>query len=285
MLSIQEIQVLLRACQADTEDRALSKAAQGLVDRLGFGRVVGRVWRLTAADRQRISAYLREVEGIDPATPPDAWQERSRIEAAGIGRNEKLAGRRPRAGRIALRAPGGLRFGEGSLSLPARAFIDLPVDAATGLRHDAIVLIENFEAFIYFEEANAGLPCSTPLLAFRGDGINTPDAMLEFLRLTKLPVIAWPDFDPAGLLLSSGLPGLSGILAPAEPDECLARRGRSDLYLNQLGQLAALRLSGPSRLLEQAIRAQRKGIDQERMIAERIPLHYWAVGSCPTVSG
>lgn len=277
MLSIQEIRVLLRACQADTEDRPLSKTAQGLVDRLGFGRIAGRVWRLSIADRNRISAYLREVEGIDPATPPDAWQERSRIEATGLGRNEKLAGRRPRAGRVALRAPGGLRFGEGSFSLPARAFIDLPVEAAIGLQHDAIVLIENFEAFVCFEAAKAELPYSTPLLAFRGDGINTPDAMLEFLRLAELPVIAWPDFDPAGLLLSSGLPGLSGILGPTEPDECLAKRGRSDLYLNQLGQLAALCLSGPSQRLEQAIRARRKGIDQERMIAERIPLRVWEV--------
>lgn len=275
MLSIQEVQALLRACQADTGRRPYSKTAQRLVDSLGFGRIVGKHWLVTDADRDRIRAYLQSVEDIDATTSPDAWLGRNRIEATQLGRNEKLAGRRPREGRIALRAPAGLRQGASSVLLPAKAFLDIPVDAAVDFRHDVIVLVENFEAFIHFEDARIDLPFSQPLVAFRGDRINTADAVLEFLGNSRAPVIAWPDLDPAGLLFGAGLPQLTGILAPADPEECLSKYGRDDLYLNQLPQLDALHLHGKSVTLEQAIRNQRKGIDQERMIAERMPLILW----------
>lgn len=275
MLSIQEIQALLRACQTDTGRRPYSKTAQRLVDSLGFGRVVGKHWLVTDADRDRIRAYLQRVENIDATTPPDAWLGRNRIEATQLGRNEKLAGRRPREGRIALRAPAGLKQGVSSVHLPAKAFLDIPVDAAVDFRHDVIVLAENFEAFIHFEDARIDLSFSQPLVAFRGDGINMADAVLEFLRNSQAPVIAWPDLDPAGLLFSVGLPKLIGILAPTDPEECLSKHGRDDLYLNQLQQLDAMHLHGKSFALEQAIRNQRKGIDQERMIAERMPLILW----------
>lgn len=277
MLSIQEVQALLRACQAETGRRPYSKTAQRLVDSLGFGRIVGKHWLVTDADRDRIRAYLQSVEEIDATTPPDAWLGRNRIEATQLGRNEKLAGRRPREGRIALRAPAGLRQGDSSVLLPAKAFLDIPVDAAVDFRHDVIVLVENFEAFIHFEDARIDLPFSQPLVAFRGDGINTADAVLVFLGNSQVPVIAWPDLDPAGLLFGAGLPNLTGILAPADPEECLSKHGRDDLYLNQLQQLDALHLHGQSFALEHAIRNQRKGIDQERMIAERMPLIFWAI--------
>jgi len=277
MLSIQEVQALLRACQADTGQRPYSKTAQRLVDSLGFGRIVGKHWLVADADRDRIRAYLQSVEDIDATTPPDAWLGRNRIDATQLGRNEKLAGRRPREGRIALRAPAGLRQGASSVVLPAKAFLDIPVDAAVDFRHDVIVLAENFEAFIHFEDARIDLPFSQPLVAFRGDSINTADAVLEFLGNSRVPVIAWPDLDPAGLLFGAGLPQLTGILAPADPEECLSKYGRDDLHLNQLQQLDALHLHGKSFALEQAIRKQRKGIDQERMIAERMPLILWTI--------
>src|SRR3989338_262365 len=88
MLSIQEVQALLRACQADTGQRPYSKTAQRLVDSLGFGRIVGKHWLVADADRDRIRAYLQSVEDIDATTPPDAWLGRNRIDATQLGRNE-----------------------------------------------------------------------------------------------------------------------------------------------------------------------------------------------------
>ncbi|HCI14733.1 MAG: hypothetical protein A2063_07030 [Gallionellales bacterium GWA2_60_142] len=275
MLPIQHIQALLRACQSDNGRRPASKAAQALADSLGFGRIVGKQWLVSDHDRERIRVYLQQVEGIDPATPPDAWSERTRIGAAELGRNEKLAGRRPREDRLALRGPTGLRLGETLLPLPGQAFLDIPLADAACLRYDCAVVVENFEAFIHYENAAIELPFPQPLIIFRGDSVNTTDTVLKFLHAGKAPVIAWPDMDAAGLLYASSLPRLAGIIGPKKPQECLSFYGRDDLYLGQLRELDALHLSGKSIALEDSVRKNRKGLDQERMISAAIPLILW----------
>lgn len=271
----QHIQALLRACQSDSGRRPASKTAQTLADSLGFGRIVGKQWLISDSDRERIRIYLQNVEGIDPATPPDAWSERTRIEATELGRNEKLAGRRPREDRLALREPTGLCLGETLISLPEQAFLDIPLEKTACLRYDSVIVVENFEAFIRYEDAAIELPFSQPLIVFRGDSVNTTATVLKFLHASKTPVIAWPDMDAAGLLNASSLPRLAGIIGPDNPQECLSRRGRDDLYLSQLRELDALCLRGESITLEDSIRKSRKGLDQERMISASVPLILW----------
>lgn len=271
----QHIQALLRACQSDSGRHPASKTAQALADSLGFGRIVGKQWLISDSDRERIRIYLQNVEGIDPATPPDAWSERTRIEATELGRNEKLAGRRPREDRLALRGPTGLRLGETLVSLPEQTFLDIPLEKTACLRYDSVIVVENFEAFIRYEDAAIELPFSQPLIVFRGDSVNTTATVLKFLHASKAPVIAWPDMDAAGLLNASSLPRLAGIIGPDNPQECLSRRGRDDLYLSQLRELDALCLRGESITLEDSIRKSRKGLDQERMISAAVPLILW----------
>lgn len=275
MLPIQHIQALLRACQSDNGRRPASKAAQALADSFGFGRIVGKQWLIPDTDREKIRTYLQNVEGIDPATPPDAWRERTRIEATELGRNEKLAGRRPREDRLALRGPAGLRLGETLVSLPAQTFLDIPLAQAACLRHDSVVVVENFEAFIHYEDAALALPFPQPLIVFRGDSVNTSAAVLKFLQACEAPVIAWTDMDAAGLLYAASLPRLAGIIGPENPQECLSRHGRDDLYLDQLRELDALCLRGESIALENSIRTNRKGLDQERMISTAVSLILW----------
>lgn len=275
MLPKQQIQTLLRACQSDSGYRPASKAAEALVESLGFGRIAGRQWLIAPPDRERICDYLQNVEGIDPATPPEAWRGRTRVEVTELGRNEKLAGRRPREDRLALRGPAGLRWGETLVSLPAQSFLDIPLAEAARLRHNCIVVVENFEAFIRYEDATIELPFPQPLVVFRGDSINTSDTALNFLRASGATVIAWPDMDAAGLLYASSLPRLTGIIGPKEPQEYLLHYGRDDLYLDQLRELDALHLRGEGITLEDSIRKTRKGLDQERMISAAIPLTLW----------
>jgi hypothetical protein len=277
MLPIQDIQALLKACQTEQNHTRYSKTAQRIVDALGFGRIVGQRWLLSDTDKQRIKDYLASAEGIDPGTPPDAWQGRSRIEAAGLGKNEKLAGRRPREGRVAVRAPTGLHLGDTSVKLPDQAFLDLPADSPVAYRHDALIVVENFEAFIGFENCPIDLPFASPLLVFRGDAINPPDAVLAFIRRTELPVVVWADFDPAGLLIASTTPRCQGIIAPTSPVTALKDCGRSDLFLSQLTQLDALKLVGECAGLGHAMREGKTGIDQERMIAKQVPLRLWSL--------
>lgn len=276
ILSPPEIQALLRICQAETGERPRSKTVERLVDKFGFGRLVGKRWVITEQDRDRIRAYLQATEGIDPDTPPAAWKSVGRIEAAGLGWNEKLAGRRPRARRVALRALPTLNVNDLHLTLPVGAFLDMSVEEIASFHHDCAVVVENFEPFVCFESAQLKLPYANPLLVFRGDAVNPPDAVLHLLTTCQLPVIAWPDLDPAGLLWCSALPVLAGIVAPAKADESLRDHGRSDLYVTQLQQMDALDLRGDVEALGDYVRKNEKGLDQEKMIAKTIPLQLWA---------
>ena len=275
MLSKLQIQALLRACQDASGVLARTKAAESLASNLGFGRIAGRRWLVAHDDRVRIEHYLLTVERVDPATDALAWSDADRIGATRLGANEKLAGRQPREGRVALRAPGGIRVDGRKLDLPKAAYLDLRVSAAMQLDHDALIVVENFEAFVNFEDACIDLPLAKPLLVFRGDALNTQDAVLSLLQHTSLPVVAWPDFDPAGLLIAKVLPHCRAMIAPADADQALARFGRPDLYLAQLREMESTAAPDAWVALRDALRRQRRGIDQERMIAESIPLRLW----------
>ena len=226
MLSKLQIQTLLRACQDESGVLARTKAAESLASTLGFGRIAGRRWLVALDDRARIESYLLTVERVDPATDALAWDDADRIGATRLGANEKLAGRQPREGRVALRAPDGIRLDGRVLDLPKAAYLDLRVSETTQFDHDALIVVENFEAFVNFEDACIDVPFVKPLLVFRGDAINTQDAVLSLLLHASLPVVAWTDFDPAGLLIAKALPHCREIIAPADPDKALTRFGQ-----------------------------------------------------------
>jgi hypothetical protein len=65
------------------------------------------------------------------------------------------------------------------------------------------------------------------------------------------------------------------MIAAADPNEALARFGRSDLYLAQLREMEATSAPDAWVALRDALGRYRRGLDQERMIAERIPLRVW----------
>lgn len=273
------IQQLLRAAQTEQDDLPAGKTTRDIVATLGFGRTQGRRWVVSAGDRERIRAYLRDAEGIDPTTPPDAWQDATRIEAAHLGENEKLAAKRPRDGRVALRAPGTLQINGTRLRLPPGSFLDIPCADVRITDHDCLIVVENFEAFVAFESAVIALPYRSPVLAYRGDSTNSPDASHHLARTSPIPVLVWPDYDPAGLAIAQAVPNAGGIIAPAEPKTALAAHGRSALFLQQLAQLDGLRAIGEWRKIEAVMRAARRGLDQERMIAKGVPGRVWWMGN------
>lgn len=275
MLSKLEIQALLRACQKQSGVLGRTKTAESLAQTLGFGRVAGRRWLLENHDRERIRDYLRNNEKIDPDTPASAWGGLNRIEATHLGSNEKLAGHRPREGRLALRANGALLIGGREIELPPQAYLDLKVSSDTAIGHDAVIVVENFVAFVHYEDASIETPYQRPLLLYRGDAINPPDSVLQFLRDRKLPIACWPDFDPAGMQIAAALPNCAGIVAPVEPERALRELGREDLFSVQLRELEMLSLTNESAALESALRNCRCGLEQERMIARGTPQRLW----------
>ena len=86
---------------------------------------------------------------------------------------------------------------------------------------------------------------------------------------TGLPVIAFVDFDPAGLVIASALPRLDMVLAPPlqELAEIIHARGIAKRYLEQVAMAAHAmqRIQGDARMapLWHVIHAAGKALPQE----------------------
>ncbi|WP_443080577.1 DUF7281 domain-containing protein [Thiocapsa roseopersicina] len=99
-------------------------------------------------------------------------------------------------------APGRSGSGRGDLRRPSHL-------SWSGLDTDRWILA------IDLDLSRAGL---NPLVLWRGDRSDiSSDNAPAFLRARNVPVWAFVDYDPSGLLIAAGLPRLAGIIAPEPP--------------------------------------------------------------------
>jgi hypothetical protein len=178
--------------------------------------------------------------------------------------------------RVAIKTQPGkpLHLNGRALILPPACHLDVEGPALAGLlAHDTVLLVENWEPFNRIQDVDVDLSLAgdNPLILWRGDRSDTrTDHALAFLRALDLPVWAFVDYDPAGLLIADGLPRLAGIVAP-EPDrlERDLADGLPERYQAQLPMAtAALDASGNEqvRALWAVIRRHGRALPQERYL-------------------
>jgi hypothetical protein len=196
-----------------------------------------------------------------------------------IARDEKLAGRAVGDGRLRVKALPGriLQVAGDCWTLPDRADLGVDLKAVFGSKigHDALMIIENLQTFDDIHRVDpqvmGNLPARDPLVIYRGDtqGGARTDAVHALISGTKLPVIAFVDFDPAGLVIASGLPRLDMVLAPPLPvlAEIIQARGIASRYLEQVAAAAHAmqQIQGDTRIspLWHVIHAAGKALPQE----------------------
>jgi hypothetical protein len=147
--------------------------------------------------------------------------------------------------------------------------------AASLLTHETVLLVENWESFNRIHDTDLDLSQAgeNPLVVWRGDRSDTrADHALALLRALDVPVWAFVDYDPAGLLIADGLPRLAGIVAP-EPErlERELAHGLSQRYQDQLPMAAAalgVSASEPVRRLWAVIRRHGRALPQERYLVD-----------------
>ncbi len=273
--SKQTVRALLRVVQSADERFSTSKVLGDFSAAYGIGRGKGAGLLFDADDKARIREVLR-AEGIDPSTDPAAWDRLSRARALDLGANEKFAAAPVKRHRVAVKAlPGrAVRLASETLRLPPACHLDLDGSTAAGLlAHDTALLIENWECFdqVHVIDLDLTPAGDNPLVIWRGDRSDTrADAAIALLRALDVPVWAFVDYDPAGLLIADGLPRLAGVVAP-EPER-LARdiaKGLSERYEAQLPMAAAAldaSLHEPVRRLWAIIRRYGRALPQERYI-------------------
>lgn len=193
---------------------------------------------------QKIRIALK-AEGVDPYTAPGTLKLANRVEATERAANEKLAGRSPSDGMVAVkswRAP--LVVGGTSLPLPDGGHLELDYSSLLGNPYSSAIAVENFEVFRQLHRVSwidAGRVGPMPLVVYLGDQGRSTRWSRILLEQLQRPVYALMDVDPASLGNAMRLPRFAGFLSP--PSEHLKslhadRRGRPDLFSSQIRQWA-----------------------------------------------
>jgi hypothetical protein len=233
---------LLRVYHNDKPRYGASGVLIRFIDEYNIGQRIGASLSFTNSDKEDIRKLLLATEGINAATTvPDQWNGLSRSESLSHGSNEKLTDVSVRAGRVAVKAlPGkSLLLDQQSISLPIGCNLDLDWHwLAEHCDHTSVLLVENWEAFdeihqITFDLSRAG---ENPLVVFRGSPVYRQDYAVSLLTVLSLPVFAFVDYDPAGLVIAQSLPYFAGLISPPMNDlqSAMATTKNHSRYRSQL---------------------------------------------------
>lgn len=98
--------------------------------------------------------------------------------------------------------------------------IGLEPEQFAALRPSGVIVVENRQAFDHFDRITFPIPDEYRdwIPVFRGSPEWPQDVMQRGLVLAGAPVLAFPDFDPAGLTQSLALPFFHDILWPGEAE-------------------------------------------------------------------
>lgn len=274
------INTLLRIFHSPDTRFASGRAISAFCAEYNLGVRQGSSLVFNDAHKAEIGRILKGELGIDPATTTaDSWKGLGRAESLMLARDEKLTSRAVGDGRLRVKALPGrvLRVAGGRWSLPDRADLGMDLSAVleSEIGHDALLIVENLQTFddihTVDSEVMGNLTAHDPLVIYRGDtqGGARADAVHALVSGTGLPVIAFVDFDPAGLVIASGLPRLDMVLAPSlkELAEIIQASGIAKRYLEQVAMAAHAmqRIQGDPRMapLWRVIHAAGKALPQE----------------------
>lgn len=213
------IQVLLRCVQSPSASFRAGVTLSRFVSDYGIGSRRRQSIVFSAADKDRIRALLNAAN-VPLDADPTAFKSMTRTEALRWGDNEKQTRRTVRQNRIALKAlypDQRLYISDYPLCLPPGAHLDCDwTQVRLNGRHDWIIVIENWETFLQPDRYlnRLDFPGVSPLVAWRGDPTLSMRGLLDWLETHRLPVAAFVDFDPKGLIIANALPRLQHVVAP-----------------------------------------------------------------------
>ena len=212
-------------------------------------------------------------------TTSASWKQLDRAKSLDLAHDEKLSGHSVGAGRLRLKtlAARPVQVAGGSWPLPSRADIGLDLEAVLGNRigHDSLLVVENLQTFDDIHEVGTdvmgALADRNPLVLYRGDaqGGARADAVHALIERTTLPVYAFVDFDPAGLIIASAFPRLDQLLSPelVKLESLIRTSGITRRYLEQVAAAshALERLESDPRIgpMWEVIRRVGKALPQE----------------------
>ena len=264
----------------------LGKRLRDYVANYGTGTIRGQGATFSADDHARIRKHLdgqgyghyvgQAVAGLD------------RVQALAILPNEK-SGTINKTDRVCIKALPGhpLCLHDRSLHLPDECHLDADWHALSlGAEHRAFLVVENWTSFNFIHRLSLDetIADRRPVVVYRGDvDSGRADWTQACLAENPMPVLAFVDIDPAGLLIATQQPRLDAIVAPPEAilrAALLAPTGRRDRYQAQFAQAAPALDALPSRHpvapLWALLKETRSAVMQERFDTDRMPCVCWS---------
>ena len=140
-----------------------------------------------------------------------------RMTMSAKSHDEKLANIRPEAEYLLLKFLG---FTSQPFAISALTSLRVPIDGAQDycrtLKVSAILVIENLDVFDVIQQARLPADLTNLMVVYRGSGHHSPIGVQHFLQAmaNKTPIIAFTDFDPAGLQIAHTLTGVTHCVVP-----------------------------------------------------------------------
>lgn len=277
MLDQKLAEAMQRILSRDEVRISLNATLERLIE-TGIGEKRGKSGYFHERDRQAMREWLT-AKGF--ATIPVDTRDMSRAERLEVTPYEKARGAAVKSNRVSIKALAGqaLLLGTQPIHLPDRAHLDIDwtmLERPAG-EHRCIMVVENFECFNRIHQIRFDLPSEyhSPLVVYRGDPHESRiDQVLAFISEAKLPVLAFVDAGPAGVVIAARFPKLVGLITP-DPDildQQLAspQTGRRDLFTSQYPNarhfLDALPETSPCKPVWRLIARHRAGVVQERWL-------------------
>lgn len=274
------VNTLLRIFHSTEMEFPLSASLSAFQERFNVGRVKGKKLVLVGRDKLDIQVLLQSEAGVEAeSTYPEDWQNKGRAESLSLGRNEKFARHVVSEGRLQIKALQGhaLSVAGCELDLPDGFDAGCLLSTVLGhpIHHGAILVVENKQSFDELWHISHGLldhvAGLNPLVVYRGDatGGARVDATHALIDAANLPVWAFVDYDPAGMVIAASLPKLDHLVMPGESalKALLDSHGLKSRYDDQIaGVRNALTALSSNTVLSQAIRAIEetgRGLPQE----------------------
>lgn len=263
----------LQGLVASPSSRTYSQSADFFYSNYSLGLRVGRQFEYDEGDIAKALNILKAA-GWPIAAALEPEDRASTSGRSGI--SEKSGTRSPHDGLFAYRVLGTLVEIGGHVTPPAgpSCYSVGRVSNVQRVKCSHLLVVENFETFVDLDQyawvlewlAQAG--AYQVLCIFRGDNIYKVDAAAHVISDSDAPVFSFCDFDPAGLLITSKLPRISGLVAPpiGYLRDQLHSSKRYDLFHDQISYagptLDRCRLQSLVPIWS-AIKAAARGIPQE----------------------
>jgi len=285
----QKLATLMQRILSKGSDRTnYTLGSQRLIDEFKLGRRRGQTIYFAPHDLSEMASLLR-TNGYALKPVDLASLSRSERLAAGTP-NEKAGGGSVKQGRISVKESGEglpILLNDQQIVLPPRCHLDAELlSMAVGSFHQCAIVVENYVAFDCIHQVRLALPDAfrNPLVIYRGDQQESrADFVDSFLKMTGLPVMAFVDIDPSGLLIANSFDNLVAVIAPSA--HVLAEQlaspatGRRDLFVQQYPgasmSLDRLQDSSPVFPLWELVLEHRAGVVQERWVGAEITCQPW----------